>query len=175
MNSENTLYRLTLAETVNVCPLLPKWRMSICLSKRFKMQNTFRLRFCAWLFVFLLCGCGTKNEVADQKDDLSFGELVAKAHFLAKELHFNMQSVSDQQFNTSVFKAFKEQLEEITGNASTSDLSKKQQTELIAACNSLKENFEHVISGSDDYHARFLKVDAKLMREILVLESMSER
>ena len=101
------------------------------------MQSTFRLRFCAWLFVFLICGCGTKNEVADKKDDLSFGELVAKAHFVAKELHFNMQSGIDQQFNTSVFEAFKEQLEGIAGNASASDLSKKQQGDLIDACNFL--------------------------------------
>ena len=101
------------------------------------MQSTFRLRFCAWLFVFLICGCGTKNEVADKKDDLSFGELVAKAHFVAKELHFNMQSGIDQQFNTSVFEAFKEQLEGTAGNASASDLSKKQQGDLIDACNFL--------------------------------------
>ena len=144
------------------------------LIKAIKMQNIYRLRLGAWLFVFLLCGCGTSDEVADKKEDLSYGELVAKVHFVAKELHFNMQSGSDQQFNASIFKAFKEQLEGITAKASASDFSEEQQSDLIDACNSLKENFEHVISGSDDYHARFSKVDAKLMREIEVLESMTE-
>ena len=126
------------------------------------------------MFVFLLCGCGTNNEVTDEKDDLTFDDLVAKAHFLAKELHFNMQSGNDQQFNASVFKAFEEQLEAITANVSASDLSAKQQSDLIDACNSLRENFEHVISGPDDFHVIFSKADAKLVRKIKVLESMKK-
>lgn len=138
------------------------------------MQFIYQLQFVIWLFVFLLCGCGTGNEVANEKDDLSFGELVEKAHFVAKELHFNMQSGSDQQLNASIFEAFKEQLEGIVAKAPASDWPKKKQSDLIDACNSLKQNFEHVLSGSDDYHDRFSKVDAKLKRQIEILESMQE-
>jgi len=140
-----------------------------------KMTRDFTLvELLVVMFVFLLCGCGTSNEVTDEKDDLTFDDLVAKAHFLAKELHFNMQSGTDQQFNASVFKAFEEQLEAITANVSASDLSAKQQSDLIDACNSLRENFEHVISGPDDFHVRFSKADAKLVRKIKVLESMKK-
>ena len=156
------------------CPL--PWRPNTCcLYRAIKMQFVFRIRFIVWLFIFLLCGCGTGNEVADKKDDLSFGELVAKAHFLAKELHFHMQSGSDQQLNASMLEAFKKNLEGIVAKASASDLSKKNQSDLIDACNSLKKNFEHVLSGSDDYHGRFSKVDAKLKRKIEILESVKER
>lgn len=139
------------------------------------MNYIYRCRFLVWLFVFSLCGCGTSNDVADKSTELLFGESIGKAHFVAKELHFNMQSGCDQQFNASVFETFKGQVDEIEANAPASDLSEQEKSNLLSAFDSLKENFEHVVSGSEDYQDRLSKVDAELVREIGVLESLSER
>ena len=140
------------------------------------MEYIYRCRFPVWLFVFSLCGCGTGSDSADDKPAvLSFGESIGKAHFVAKELHFSMQSASDQQFNASVFEAFKGQVDKIEANAPGSNLSEQEKSDLRSAFDSLKENFEHVLSGPEDYQGHFSKVDAELVRDIEVLESLSER
>ena len=139
------------------------------------MEYIYRYRLLVWVFVFSLCGCGSSNDVANKPAELSFDESIGKAHFVAKELHFSMQSGTDQQFNASVFEAFKGQVDKIEANAPDSDLSEQEKSNLLSAFDSLKENFEHVVSGSEDYQARFSKVDAELVREISVLESLTER
>lgn len=139
------------------------------------MQNIRRFRFLVWLFVFSYCGCGTSNDVANKQDELSFGESIEQAHFVANELHFNMQSGGEREFLSSVFEAFKGQMEGIAANAPASDLSEDEKSKLIDACQSLQRNFEHVLSGSEDYQQRFSKVDVELVQEIGVLESMKER
>lgn len=136
------------------------------------MQSIYQFRFLILLSVLLLCGCSTSNEVVDKADERTFGELIANAHFVAKELHFNMQSGVEHQLNASVFDAFKEQIEGIAADAAASDLSEEKQAILNDACNSLKRNFEHVISGAEDYHDRFSRVDVELFREIEILESL---
>ena len=110
--------------------------------------------------------------MVDKADERTFGELIANAHFVAKELYFNMQSGVEHQLNASVFDAFKEQIEGIAADAAASDLSEEKQAILNDACNSLKRNFEHVISGAEDYHDRFSRVDVELFREIEILESL---
>ena len=139
------------------------------------MEYLYRCRFLVWLFIFSLCGCGASNDAADNSSELSFGESIGKAHFVAKELHFSMQSGSDQEFIASVFEAFKDQVDKLEANATGSDLSEQEKSNLLSAFNTLKENFEHVVSGSEDYQKRLAKVDADLVREIGVLESLSGR
>ena len=139
------------------------------------MKYLYRCRFLVWLFVFTLCGCGTSNDVANKAAELTFGESIGKVHFVAKELHFSMQSGSDQQFNASVFEAFKDQVDKIEANAPSSDLSEQEKSNLLSAFNSLKENFEQVVSGPENYQERLSKVDAELVRDIGVLESLFER
>lgn len=139
------------------------------------MQKIPQLRLLVWLFVLLLSGCNTSSELATKPVELSFRESIAEARFVAKELHFNMQSGVDQQLNASVFEVLKEQLERITAGAPNSDLSDVEKSDLIEACNSLKQNFELVISGAENYQTRFSKLDTELIREIGILESLQER
>ena len=108
----------------------------------------------------------------DSAKPMTLNELIKETHFGAKELHFNMQSGVDHEFNASVFESLQPQFENLKTKVAESDVPQKQKTKLIKACDSLIENFGRVTAGSADYQKRFSAADVELSRQIRVLEQM---
>ena len=135
------------------------------------MQFTNSPKVIAVLFALVLLGCGQGADDGSGKP-MTLDELIKKTHFVAKELHFNMQNGADHQFNISIFESLQQQLDQLKKKAAESDVPQQQKTKLVKACDSLVENFGRVTAGSAEYEKRFSAADVELSRQIRVLEQM---